>query len=317
MKTVTQKDFQNLYKSPEYEQTEEMRRTLARLPEKKKTDWGTVFGKRRVAIILVAVLALLGVAGMAVSYFTGISVSWDAKPTEYVEPENHLTAEEYQSVFDLLNSYPKNEFVAAITKDFSNTIVNECNVSDDIATLEELKQILDKAGYPHPENFVPEGWTFSKANVYYSLSSEGRNELIEETESPDGKYTIKRYKIDEQHRIVTGYVVHFLKGEKLGVISSGYSRKDYILVSSIVYPADGDIQTEKLSIPGMEDALFLSFENKPCVRMYRPLENLVEVNEDSYGECLNGEYVETLDYEEIACDGFSTEEILQVFSETK
>ena len=47
MKTVTQKDLQDLYASPDYEQTEAMRRTLANLQEKAAPERRPVVMKRR------------------------------------------------------------------------------------------------------------------------------------------------------------------------------------------------------------------------------------------------------------------------------
>ena len=64
MKTVTQKDLQDLYKSPDYEQTEAMRRTLAALPVKAAPERRPVVMKRRMAFVLAAVLALVGIAAV-------------------------------------------------------------------------------------------------------------------------------------------------------------------------------------------------------------------------------------------------------------
>ena len=65
MKTVTKKDFKNLYKSPGTEEMEEMRRTLAHLSEKKSPERVPVIRRRRVAFILAVVMALMGVAAVA------------------------------------------------------------------------------------------------------------------------------------------------------------------------------------------------------------------------------------------------------------
>ena len=64
MKTVTKKDFQNLYKSPGTKETEEMRQTLAHLSEKKSPERVPVIRRRRVAFILAVVMALMMVAAI-------------------------------------------------------------------------------------------------------------------------------------------------------------------------------------------------------------------------------------------------------------
>ena len=247
MKTVTKKDFQNLYKSPGTEEMEEMRRTLAHLSEKKSPERVPVIRRRRVAFILAVVMALMGVAAVATGFLNRTLVSWDAKPTETETQMTGWTDEEWQSLSELLDTYPKDEIVVASKKGGNDYFYNDNSIP--VSSEEELVQILDSAGYPHPETLVLDGWEFSAAYISKALTPEGKNELIDESEAADGKYVIQRYRIDKQHQIVTGYTVILKKGEKEGRYGSTATTKEELSLLSIVYPADGEVHAEKPSIP--------------------------------------------------------------------
>ena len=306
MKTVTKKDFQNLYKSPGTKETEEMRQTLAHLSEKKSPERVPVIRRRRVAFILAVVMALMGVAAVATGFLNRTLVSWDAKPTETETQMTGWTDEEWQSLSELLDTYPKDEIVVASKKGGNDYFYNDNSIP--VSSEEELVQILDSAGYPHPETLVLDGWEFSAAYISKALTPEGKNELIDESEAADGKYVIQRYRIDKQHQIVTGYTVILKKGEKEG------TTKEELSLLSVAYPADGEVHAEKPSIPGMEDTLLTDYKDFSDLIMYRPLEKTLQVNGDIYGSDTE---VETRDYEMIMCKNLNPEEAASLFAESK
>ena len=312
MKTVTKKDFQNLYKSPGTKETEEMRQTLAHLSEKKSPERVPVIRRRRVAFILAVVMALMGVAAVATGFLNRTLVSWDAKPTETETQMTGWTDEEWQSLSELLDTYPKDEIVVASKKGGNDYFYNDNSIP--VSSEEELVQILDSAGYPHPETLVLDGWEFSAAYISKALTPEGKNELIDESEAADGKYVIQRYRIDKQHQIVTGYTVILKKGEKEGRYGSSATTKEELSLLSVAYPADGEVHAEKPSIPGMEDTLLTDYKDFSDLIMYRPLEKTLQVNGDIYGSDTE---VETRDYEMIMCKNLNPEEAASLFAESK
>lgn len=312
MKTVTKKDFQNLYKSPGTKETEEMRQTLAHLSEKKSPERVPVIRRRRVAFILAVVMALMGVAAVATGFLNRTLVSWDAKPTETETQMTGWTDEEWQSLSELLDTYPKDEIVVASKKGGNDYFYNDNSIP--VSSEEELVQILDSAGYPHPETLVLDGWEFSAAYISKALTPEGKNELIDESETADGKYVIQRYRIDKQHQIVTGYTVILKKGEKEGRYGSSATTKEELSLLSVAYPADGEVHAEKPSIPGMEDTLLTDYKDFSDLIMYRPLEKTLQVNGDIYGFATE---VETRDYEMIMCKNLNPEEAASLFAESK
>ena len=312
MKTVTKKDFQNLYKSPGTKETEEMRQTLAHLSEKKSPERVPVIRRRRVAFILAVVMALMGVAAVATGFLNRTLVSWDAKPTETETQMTGWTDEEWQSLSELLDTYPKDEIVVASKKGGNDYFYNDNSIP--VSSEEELVQILDSAGYPHPETLVLDGWEFSAAYISKALTPEGKNELIDESETADGKYVIQRYRIDKQHQIVTGYTVILKKGEKEGRYGSTATTKEELSLLSIVYPADEEVHAEKPSIPGIEDILYADCKDISDLIMYRPLEKPLQVNRDIYGIATE---VETEDYEMIMCKNLNPEEAASLFAESK
>ena len=312
MKTVTKKDFQNLYKSPGTKETEEMRQTLAHLSEKKSPERVPVIRRRRVAFILAVVMALMGVAAVATGFLNRTLVSWDAKPTETETQMTGWTDEEWQSLSELLDTYPKDEIVVASKKGGNDYFYNDNSIP--VSSEEELVQILDSAGYPHPETLVLDGWEFSAAYISKALTPEGKNELIDESETADGKYVIQRYRIDKQHQIVTGYTVILKKGEKEGRYGSSATTKEELSLLSVAYPADGEVHAEKPSIPGMEDTLLTDYKDFSDLIMYRPLKKTLQVNGDIYGFATE---VETRDYEMIMCKNLNPEEAASLFAESK
>ena len=311
MKTVTKKDFQNLYKSPGTEETDEMRQTLAHLPEKDTPEHVPVICRRRVAFILAVVMGLMGVAAVAAGFLNHTLVSWDAKPMVTEKPITGYTDEESKALFELLDTYPKDEIVVASKKGGNDYFYNDNSIP--VSSEKELVQILDSAGYPHPETLVLDGWEFSAAYISKVLTPEGKNELIDESETADGKYVIQRYRIDKQHQIVTGYTVILKKGEKEGRYGSTATTKEELSLLSIVYPADEEVHAEKPSIPGMEDVLFTNYNDISTMIMYRHLEKPLQVNRDIYGFATE---VENKDYEMIMCQNLNPEEVTSLFAET-
>ena len=312
MKIVTQKDFQNLYKSPGTEETAEMNQTLANLPEKKSPERLPVIRRRRLVFILAALMVMIGVAAVATGFLRETIVSWDAKPTETEAPMSALTGGDWASIQELLKTYSKDEMVVVNKKDTNEYFHNDTGLS--VSSEAELMQVLGDAGYPHPAKLVPDGWEFHAAQGYRDNTPEGKNELIEESESADGKYIIKRYSIDQQHQVVTGYTIILKKGEKDGLITSSAIAKDDISRLSVSYPSDGDMHAEKLDIPGMEGALFTNYKDISSLDMYRPLEKPLEVSTDLYGFVKR---LQTKDYEMIACQDLTPEEVTSLFAETE
>ena len=282
MKTVTQKDFRDLYPAPDTEKTEEMRRTLTALPDRKaETREGRetrpVFGKRRVAFILAAALMLIGITALAVGLFNGTAVSWGGTPRPFSEEELHLPPQdEMDRIQEYLNSCPDDVLTGIIWKDGSHSTCK--GLEKVVESQEELQRILDESGFPHPEKLVPDGWRFIGALVQYGCAPDACYELVSEKEFGDGLFIATTYRLDEKDRIVTGYSIEIEKESKNGRVSASASTKELVTSMEIVYPVDDGVEAGLVSVPGMEEAMFTAYDDHTDIQMYRPLETPVAVN---------------------------------------
>ena len=154
MKTVTQKDFRDLYPAPDATKIQEMRRTLAALPDRNQEmpesrENRPVLRKRRVAFILAAALMLIGITALAVGLFSGTVVGWGETPRPFSEEELHLPPqEEMDRVGNYLSSCPDDMLTAVIWKDGSHSTFKDVQAVAE--SQEELLRILDAAGFPYP-----------------------------------------------------------------------------------------------------------------------------------------------------------------------
>ena len=282
MNTVTQQDFRNLYPAPDTEKKEEMRRTLAALPDRKESrkesrESRPVLRKRRIAFVLAAALMLVGVTALAVGLLGGTVVGWGGTPRPFSEEELHLPPqEEMDWVSDYLSSCPDDVLTAVIWKDGSNSTFK--GVQAVIESQEELRRILDAAGFPHPEKLVPDGWTFFGALVYYGCAPDAHYELVSEEEFGNGAYITETYSLNEKDRILSGYTIEIEKGSKKGRLSSGASTKERVTSMNIFYPVEDGVEARLVSVPGMEEAMLTAYNDLTDIQMYRPLETPVAVN---------------------------------------
>lgn len=314
MKTVTQKDFQNLYKSPGLQETEEMNQTLEHLPEKLNTERSSVFRGHCLALALTIVLVLGCIVALGVGLYNGknVIVSWDGEVAEDIPRKNEPSEEESEHIRNLAASYPENEAIMITRKvGKNNTQTYRFGKSNRyVYTEAELMGILDACGYPHPDNLIPNGWSIYLAYIHYALTPDGKNELIEEKEIEDGAYTVQRYKIDNEHQVVDGYFISLVNdaGENIA-ISSEASPGPCEFGFGLTYPDTGDIQFETPSIPGMESARFVRYGDHTRLHTYRPLEKPFAVNADHFG----GSEVYTYDYEVFLCYNLEVEDFIAIF----
>lgn len=282
MKTITQKDFRDLYPAPDATKIQEMRRTLAALPDRNQEmpesrENRPVLRKRRVAFILAAALMLIGITALAVGLFSGTVVGWGETPRPFSEEELHLPPqEEMDRVGNYLSSCPDDMLTAVIWKDGSHSTFKDVQAVAE--SQEELLRILDAAGFPYPENLVPDGWTFIGALVQYGCAPDACYELVSEEEFGNGSYTAETYRLNEKDRILTGYTIEIEKGSKQGRISVGASTKELVTGMNIVYPVEDGVEARLVSVPGMEEAMFTAYNDHTDIQMYRSLETPVAVN---------------------------------------
>lgn len=306
MKTVTQKDLQDLYASPDYEQTEAMRRTLANLQEKAAPERRPVVMKRRVAFVLAAVLALAGIAAVGAGIYSRAVVSWggEIRENEHAE-EDAVNMDTAERLFAALADIPEDVCAAITTADLSETAFT--TVHRTVSSAEELARLLDEAGYAHPAVLVPEGWTFRDGEADYECSPEGKYELISK-DSRDGM-ELEQYRLDEQYRVLRGYSVRLEKDGREAVYTSGIT---FMTDVDLGYPSREGLEAEVLSVPGMTDALLTRYGANVYLMMYRRLDKPVLL--------MAGPYAQEPDectWEDISSEGLEPEEFLPLFTEAK
>ena len=316
MKTVTQKDFRDLYPSPDTEKTEEMRRTLAVLPDRKaetreNRETRPVFRKRRVAFILVAALMLIGITALGVGLISGTVVSWGGDQRPFTEGDINLPPqEEIDWISDYLNTCSDDVMTVISWNDSNRSFSKE--IQTVIDSEEELLRILEASGLPHPEPLIPDGWTFVGSLVDYSCAPDAHYELVREEEIRNGLYTAGTYSLDEKDRVVTGCTINIEKGSENGTISFGASTRDMITKLNIVYPVEEGVKAGLVSVPGMEEAMLSAYDGFTDIQMYRPLEKPVSVNVNWSSPDTD---VWTYDYQSFDYTNVSLEEVVRCFSE--
>lgn len=312
MRTVTQNDFQNLYRSPGYDQTEDMRRFLANLPDRKTPEIRPVIRKRRVAFVLAAVLALMGIAAVAVDLYSRALVTWDGEIKENDRPDETMLPQGLMDrMYDAVKTVPDDLLASAVSEEQYHTLGKD--ITRRVSTQEELVQILDEAGYPHREKLIPDGWTFRSAELSYSCTPEGHYELVSETPYED--FVLYQYSLDEQYRILTGYAINLEKGSETAVVSSGLT---FMTNMSIAYPSADGLEAGKLTVPGMEEAFFARYGNRTDITMYRTLDKTVHVYDGAPSD--NGDTYEgtgELNYEMLMFSDLEPEEVLPLFTEAE
>ncbi len=314
MNNVTQQDFRNLYPSPDTKKTEEMRRTLAALPDRKESrkesrESRPVLRKRRIAFVLAAALMLIGVTALGVGLINGTVVSWGGEQKPFSDTDISLPP---QTVNEYLSTCPDDMYTAVTWNDGScRTMVKD--ITRVVESEEELLQILDASGFPYPANLVPDGWSFFSALVEYSCAPDGHYELVSEEELLDGLYTANTYTLSDQYRIITGCVINMEKGSESGRVSISCSTKDMITSLNVVYPVDEGVESRLVSVPGMEEAMVSAYDGHTFVSMYRPLEAPVAVNADGISPDKD---IWTLDYQSISFSNVRLEEVIRLFSGT-
>ena len=310
MKIVKQNDFQKLYKDPDREKTDEMRRTLSALPERKER---TVFRKYRVAFILAAVLLFTGIAGVAVTKGSKIWLSWNGEQTIYdthpiQEDDENWTEEKQVTMDDLLWEAPRD--MMTVVRWVEGMGASSTDMAIEMEEKEQLLEILDAAGYPRPMNLL-DNCEFRRGHVYYGCAPGGEYKQVSQKVVNGIEQT--QYTIDPEYRVITGYSVSVKKGDRKFSVSSK-------LVGNVDSAIGIELNSrgEIVSVPGMEKAMYIvRKDGTSFLDMCRSLNDTVTVRaQPPYG---NGYYSPdktfTYRYEMFEIMNMTPEEAAEFFAE--
>ena len=310
MKIVKQNDFQKLYKNPDREKTDEMRRTLSALPERKER---TVFCKYRVAFILAAVMLFTGIAAVAVTKGSRVWLSWNGEQTIYdthpiQEDDENWTEEKQVTMDDLLWEAPSDVMTVVRWVEGMGASSNEMQV--EMEEKEQLLETLDAAGYPRPMNLL-DNCEFRRGRVFYGCAPGGEYKQVSRKVVNGFEQT--QYTIDPEYRVITGYSISLQKGDrKFSVSSTLISNADTMIGIEL------NSRREIVSVPGMEKAMYIvRKDGTSFLHMYRQLNDMVAFRaEPPYGDRYNSpDMTFTYRYELFQIMDMTPEEAAEFFAE--
>ena len=122
---------------------------------------------------------------------------------------------------------------------------------------------------------------------------------------------IRKYAIAPENEVVTGYLVQYWENEK--VVKSIQSRLTPSKTHTFSFHAEGTVDTQVVTVPGMDEALWITRNGKTSLKMIRKLEQPVTVK--AAPESSLGEFDGTIayGYELITVNNFTFDECEQYF----
>ena len=248
----------------------------------RQMDQGRVIMKKKTSVATIIVIAvLLSLAALAFSANGIIWFSLDGKQVDYSEKfisddNSGWTSEKKERMYSLLNSVP-DDYYAVVTWKEGKTSQSR-KKKKTVTALDQMMDMLDHAGYAHPDAIVPKGYTFVDCELTYDCRQDKSYSLVGKTEDDD--FILEQYSIEPGDEALTGYTVRLKRGKSLYycTISSKLITSENVPAFGFTPTLDDEIKADAVPVPGMEEALLIQHsEGLSILAMRRRLDQPVTI----------------------------------------
>lgn len=250
-------------------------------------------------VILVALIALLcmGTAAVAAGLYGG-TITWEGEiiydelqtqsphpsPTPQ-PPEGEIVQEDeaHAEALRLAENYAYEEAVRMGSKfivyeklpDGRFKPESEIELSIETTSEAEFEAMMADAPWLPRPNYIPEGYAFERAEVYYTCGSEGEWELVK-SDTINNRIRVEWYRPSKP--VATRYFLFYRESEE------DYHYLDFYVDLTLKYePGNATfgfsegMSAEVVSVPGMENAIAITGDRACFLSMRRPLAEPLDV----------------------------------------
>jgi hypothetical protein len=300
MKDNLRKKLRIIYGEPPEELEGLIHRQILSLPD---SEGGEITMKKPIKLRIAIVIGILmGIMAIAYAATNWINLNWKGE-----EAENTPRMQETQNM-DLITQM--NNALFEVPDEYYGVVVSEN--SEDVTSRYKLSRseslsVLDGIPLMRVPDISFSGTT--EVELDFQCGEHGEYVLADEEEN--NGFTLRKYAIAPENEVVTGYLVQYWENEK--VVKSIQSRLTPSKTHTFSFRAEGNVDTQVVTAPGMDEALWITRNGKTSLKMIRKLEQPVTVK--AAPESSLGEFDGTIayGYELITVNNFTFDECEQYF----
>lgn len=222
-------------------------------------------------VSVVAILLILGAAAYAATeVYHRISVNWKGETVEEEEPWPGVTtappeimteAELSIMANDLLHHSVAEEEYGRVsyTTSYGTPGISK-PISKTYNSWDEFQDAMVKADPLTLPAWVPDGYEFESATLWFGCRKDGEYKLIEEHQ--DGIMTVERYKVDDSDLVITGYDITYRESDEAYHYIGVSSRLEEETIGEGLFGVNEEESATVVTIPGMDDAILISSSNE-------------------------------------------------------
>lgn len=255
--------------------------------------------KFRIAIVIAALMGIMAIAYAATNW---VNLNWKGEKVE------NAPREQESQDMDLITKM--NSALFGAPDEYYCVVLSKS--SEDVSTRTKLSRsdslsALDGIPLMRVPDISFSGTT--EVELDYQCGEHGEYVLADEEEN--NGFTLRKYAIAPENEVVTGYLVQYWENEK--VVKSIQSRLTPSKTHTFSFRAEGNVDTQVVTVPGMDEALWITRNGKTSLKMIRKLEQPVTVK--AAPESSLGEFDGTIayGYELITVNNFTFDECEQYF----
>lgn len=298
MKNDLKINLQTIYGEPPEELPDLIRRQISSLPDSERGE--TTMKKTLTFKIAIALGALIGIMTIAYAASNWVNLNWKGEKVESL-PQTQGFEDMAIKLNSALFEAPDEYYCVAFFENSEDALSrNKLIRADSLAVLDgiQLMRIPDVSFSGTTE-----------VEIEYQCGEHGEYVLAGE-EQNEG-LTIRKYSIAPENEVVTGYSIQYWENDK--VVKSIRSSLTPSLSHTFGFRSEEDVDTQVVTVPGMEKALWITRNGRTTLRMIRKLEQPVTVKKSP--ESTTEEFDGTIEfgYELITVNNFSFDECEQYF----
>ena len=299
MKGDLRKELQMIYGEPPEELEGLIRRQILSLPD---SEGGKVTMKKslkfRFAIVMAALLGIMAIAYAGTNW---INVNWKGEEVDAPRTQESQDPDLITKMNSALFGTP-DEYYCVVVSESSEEVTsrNKLSRSDSLSALDEI-----------PLMRVPDSSFSGTIEVELEYQCGEHGEYILAGEEQNDGFVVRKYTIEPENEVITGYSVQYWENEK--VVKSIRSYLTPSESQTFGFRSEENVDTRVVTVPGMEKALWITRNGRTTLRMIRKLEKPVTVKTAPENSAEEIDSTIVYGYELITINNFTFDECQKYF----